>query len=95
MKWKIAVEGDAGLKLPKVMRELSLLRRPPSNCEACGEAFTCGATLTGCWCNEVKVSESVRENLRARFHNCLCRSCLERFANDEQVESINSMRKAN
>ena len=55
-------------------------REPATTCEACGEAFMCGATLAGCWCAEVKVSEAVRADLRTRYQRCLCRTCLERFA---------------
>ncbi len=54
--------------------------REPSTCEACGDAFTCGATLKGCWCSEVKLSDTARAELRARYRRCLCRTCLERFA---------------
>jgi len=54
--------------------------REPSACESCGAEFACGATLAGCWCSEIKLSEETRAELRARFQRCLCRTCLERFA---------------
>ena len=54
--------------------------KEPSVCEACGGEFVCGASLAGCWCAEVKLSEAVRAGLRARFKNCLCRACLEGYA---------------
>ncbi|MGI8654233.1 MAG: cysteine-rich CWC family protein [Pyrinomonadaceae bacterium] len=41
---------------------------------------SCGAAQQGCWCSEIKLSESGRDQLRARFRKCLCRLCLERFA---------------
>ena len=53
--------------------------REPSACESCGAEFACGATLAGCWCGEVKLSDETRAELRARFRGCLCRACLERF----------------
>jgi hypothetical protein len=56
--------------------------RDPETCESCGEAFICGARLTGCWCTGVKLSETVRAGLRTRFTRCLCRKCLEKFAAD-------------
>jgi hypothetical protein len=66
------------------LRELAALVSPssrePSACESCGGEFTCGATLAGCWCGEIKLSEATRDALRARFRGCLCRTCLERFA---------------
>ncbi|MGB7925460.1 MAG: cysteine-rich CWC family protein [Pyrinomonadaceae bacterium] len=54
-----------------------------STCESCGEPFACGAQLSGCWCMEVEVSEAVRAELRERFQRCLCRACLERFAEND------------
>jgi Cysteine-rich CWC len=53
--------------------------REPETCEACGNPFNCGATLRGCWCTEVELSERLREQLRARYQHCLCRECLERL----------------
>ncbi|HVG33863.1 MAG TPA: cysteine-rich CWC family protein [Pyrinomonadaceae bacterium] len=55
-----------------------------STCEACGNPFDCGATLAGCWCTQVKLSEQLLTALRARYKACLCRSCLESFAAQEQ-----------
>lgn len=65
----------AGLILP--------LLREPSTCAACGGEFVCGASLVGCWCTEVKLSDAVRAELRTRYSRCLCRACLERFASNE------------
>ena len=64
----------AGVVLPVLKR--------PSVCEACGGEFVCGASLAGCWCAEVELSGEARAGLRARYRNCLCRGCLERFAAD-------------
>jgi len=61
--------------------------REPSTCEACGESFVCGATLAGCWCTEIKLSDEARAELRRRYTRCLCRSCLESFAGIEGKES--------
>ncbi|HEX8774481.1 MAG TPA: cysteine-rich CWC family protein [Pyrinomonadaceae bacterium] len=52
----------------------------PAKCEACGNAFSCGASLAGCWCTEVTLSEHLRTRLRERYQQCLCRKCLEAFA---------------
>jgi hypothetical protein len=49
-------------------------------CESCGGEFKCGASLSGCWCAEVKLDEATRAELRARFRRCLCRACLESYA---------------
>ena len=48
-------------------------------CEACGQAFTCGAASQGCWCAEIKLSDEVSRVLSARYRRCLCRTCLESF----------------
>ena len=61
--------------------------RGPSACESCGAESVCGATLAGCWCSEIKLSEETRAELRARYQRCLCRACLERYAAGETVEN--------
>jgi Cysteine-rich CWC len=66
---------------------LSSCEQEPSTCEACGNSFACGATLGGCWCTEVMLSERLRTQLRARYQHCLCRDCLERFAAAEEKET--------
>ena len=75
----------------KDIREIARVISPgcsePATCEACGNAFTCGATLAGCWCAEVTVSERLRAQLRNRYQNCLCRSCLERLAEADRMDA--------
>ncbi|HEX8846904.1 MAG TPA: cysteine-rich CWC family protein [Pyrinomonadaceae bacterium] len=71
------------------------LFRGTSTCEACGETFTCGAGLSGCWCAEIELSEATRAELRERYRSCLCRSCLENYAeseknNDEKEEQVST-----
>jgi hypothetical protein len=59
----------------------------PSVCEACGGAFTCGASSpAGCWCQEIELSEAARAELRARYERCLCRACLENYAGGERTD---------
>jgi hypothetical protein len=75
------------MKLKKLVAQISpRFVREPSVCESCGEGFVCGATLAGCWCSEIKLSEATRAELRTRFRGCLCRACLERFAASETNE---------
>jgi len=68
----------------RVLRELTEFilpsRRQARNCEACGQPFHCGASLGGCWCFQIKLSPDVRKLLRERYRACLCRACLEQFA---------------
>lgn len=56
--------------------------RGPSTCEACGNQFTCGAKLSGCWCSELKLSDEARADLGTRYRQCLCRECLEKFSSE-------------
>jgi hypothetical protein len=64
----------------------------PAVCEACGTEFACGATLAGCWCGEIKLSDGVRAELSQRYERCLCRACLESFA-DGIVENTGRVRE--
>ena len=70
-----------GLKLP-------VLRKSQA-CEACGETFARGISLgTGCWCGEIKLSDETRQELRRKYKNYLCRTCLEK------AEATNSSSEA-
>jgi len=51
--------------------------REAAVCEACGNEFTCGAKLSGCWCAEIELTDQIRAELRSRYSGCLCRNCLE------------------
>jgi hypothetical protein len=52
-------------------------------CESCGQPFSCGLSLKGCWCSEVSLTAETRVELRERFKDCLCRDCLEKFCTNE------------
>lgn len=60
-------------------------KRAPRECEACGQAFDCGASIKGCWCFSIKLSAEVRQELRGKFKNCLCKECLLRFSNRQSA----------
>lgn len=68
----------------KKLRQLAILMSPRFSrnltCESCGNEFTCGASLAGCWCAEIKLGDDHRAALKQRFRDCLCRDCLERLA---------------
>ena len=51
---------------------------PNATCPACGQRFACGATLRGCWCSEIRLTDAAREELKQLYSGCLCRNCLER-----------------
>ena len=63
------------------LKQISLvlpLWRKTKVCEACGESFACEVSLgRGCWCGELKLSEDIRQELRGKYKDCLCRACLE------------------
>jgi hypothetical protein len=52
----------------------------PSLCERCGAQFGCGAGTSACWCMDVAVVQSVRDDLAAAYERCLCKACLEAVA---------------
>jgi hypothetical protein len=57
-------------------------------CESCGAEFSCGASLSGCWCSEINLSDETRVKLRANYKDCLCRNCLKAASEAEpQLEA--------
>lgn len=73
------------MKLSRIAQFIDTSSHEASVCESCGDEFTCGATLAGCWCSEIKLSDSVLARLRERYKRCLCRKCLESFADEKEV----------
>jgi hypothetical protein len=53
-------------------------------CASCGNNFTCGASLSGCWCAEIKLTDEARAELKTRYRDCLCRNCLEQISQIEE-----------
>lgn len=47
-----------------------------TNCESCGEEFSCGAKTIDCWCFEINTNPEFTAELNRNFNDCLCRSCL-------------------
>jgi hypothetical protein len=73
--------------LKRVGLMLPVLRKTQA-CEACGESFACEISLgKGCWCGEIKLSDETRQQLRATYRKCLCRTCLEK-AEATSTESV-------
>lgn len=68
----------AGLRQLAVLMTARLSR--DLTCESCGNSFTCGASLTGCWCSQITLNDELRAELKRRYRDCLCRECLERLA---------------
>ena len=65
-------------KLPGLFKRILGQAREPAQCESCGEPFVCGASLKGCWCAEVELTETTRRQLKSKFTDCVCRNCLEK-----------------
>ena len=49
-------------------------------CESCRAEFGCGAKLDGCWCTKLELAEPQAAQIKAKFGDCLCPKCLEKFA---------------
>lgn len=43
-------------------------------CPACGATFPC--LPGGCWCAALRLSPATRQELRTKYDNCLCPTCL-------------------
>lgn len=71
------------MKLKNAPGFISPKYKEPLVCQSCGEEFVCGATLKGCWCMEIELSDEIRQSLKSQFRNCLCRNCLEKYAASE------------
>jgi hypothetical protein len=66
--------------LTKLGESISQALKRERVCESCGNEFSCGASLKGCWCSEVTVSDATRTDLQRLYKDCLCRKCLETMA---------------
>lgn len=68
--------------MSKVLKTLKIITSGGRDlkCEACGNDFVCGVSLRGCWCSEINLDEEARTALRAKYKDCLCRSCLEKIS---------------
>jgi hypothetical protein len=69
--------------LTKISNALSHALTRERRCEACGNEFSCGASLSGCWCSEINLSEATRKEMQGLYRDCLCRTCLEKASRDQ------------
>ncbi len=70
------------MKLKKALGLFSEKYKEPSVCESCGDEFICGATITGCWCMNVKVTDDARTEMKEKFDKCLCQKCLGSYSSE-------------
>ena len=56
-------------------------------CEACGNEFSCGASLRGCWCGEIELSDETRAEMRSKYQDCLCRDCLSSMSDSHHQDA--------
>lgn len=52
-------------------------------CEKCGRVFICSHSIK-CWCTKLKVSEPIGKELKKKYSDCLCKSCLEQYVQKEK-----------
>lgn len=57
------------------------------NCSKCGVAFGCQNETSGCWCENIHLSEQTLAELKAAYDNCLCPVCLKSFEASHDVKS--------
>ena len=60
--------------------------REPQQCESCKKDFHCGASLKGCWCQQISISAETRRDMRRRYKECLCADCLTVLAGEQPLE---------
>jgi len=49
----------------------------PATCPRCGESFGCGAASEKpCVCTRIRLTDTLRAELRERYSGCLCPRCL-------------------
>lgn len=75
------------MKLRSLVQFIHPRFRDNSVCEACGNEFVCGATLAGCWCSEIKLTDEIRADLRKKYERCLCRDCLENISKTGEIKT--------
>ena len=73
------------MKLKSALGVFSEKYKEPSVCESCGDEFVCGATLSGCWCMNMKVSDDGRAEMKEKFNKCLCPKCLGSYASEPAI----------
>ena len=57
-------------------------------CESCGASFGCyPAAEGGCWCGSVIIPEGRREDLKAKFADCICPACLAKFEKEPSAQA--------
>ncbi|HYX28502.1 MAG TPA: cysteine-rich CWC family protein [Pyrinomonadaceae bacterium] len=66
--------------LIKINEALAQALTKHKRCEACGNEFSCGASVFGCWCSEIELTDETRAELRSRYRDCLCRECLASYS---------------
>jgi cysteine-rich CWC protein len=73
--------------LTKIGSALSQTLQRQRVCESCGQDFSCGASLRGCWCSEISISDAARTELQGLYRDCLCRECLQKISDKEQTKT--------
>ena len=52
----------------------------PEICGSCGNKFGCGANANGCWCVDLTLAPEIAAELKLKYEDCLCPTCLNALA---------------
>ncbi|MBI9033407.1 MAG: cysteine-rich CWC family protein [Bacteroidales bacterium] len=64
------------------MKEVKKIKLDSSDrCPACGKPFLCSKSGK-CWCYELYITESQREEITAKYDRCICPECLQGLSPD-------------
>ncbi|PNV73078.1 cysteine-rich CWC family protein [Leptospira inadai] len=54
-------------------------------CAKCSNPFECRVDSGGCWCETIRLSPQVLNELRDLYTNCLCPICLKKYETSKEV----------
>jgi hypothetical protein len=57
-------------------------------CEACGASFTCYPAPGACWCSTMDLAAGAIEEVKAKFADCLCPTCLALYSTKAADRSL-------
>ncbi len=67
-------------------------------CALCSVEFTCEANdIANCQCSQISISEKIVKELKEKFTDCLCFSCLSNYSVEKRLKnfSLTSHQKQN
>jgi len=55
-------------------------------CPRCGGGFECGANAGHCACFGIRLTDTLRTELAARYSGCLCLTCLRELIDADRAD---------